>query len=145
MRAVVQRVSEASVTVEGETVSQIGMGLLILVGVEMEDTEAQAEKLAAKICKLRIFRDDEEKMNLSVKDIGGGIIAVSQFTLCADTRKGNRPSFIYAAPPEKANPLYELFCKAIETQGINCGRGVFGAHMDVRLCNHGPVTILLDV
>lgn len=144
MRLVIQRVAHASVVVAGEAVSSIQDGLLVLVGVGPEDTEAEARRLAAKTVKLRIFKDDEGKMNRSVLDLGGGVIAVSQFTLYGDARKGNRPSFINAAPPEKAEPLYEAYCAAIREAGVPCGQGVFGAHMEVSLLNSGPVTILLE-
>jgi len=144
MRAVIQRVSEAGVTVEGRPTGAIGKGLLVLVGIGRADTEETARALAAKIARLRIFQDTEGKMNLSVQDVGGGVLAVSQFTLLADTRKGNRPSFADAAPPETANRLYEAFCAAIADLGLPVARGIFGAHMDVRLVNDGPVTIILD-
>jgi D-tyrosyl-tRNA(Tyr) deacylase len=145
MRAVIQRVSEASVTVEGAVTGAVGRGLLVLLGVGHNDTEETARGMAAKIAKLRIFEDSEGKMNLSVQDVGGGVLAVSQFTLLADTRKGNRPGFSDAAPPEKANPLYEVFCGAITAAGLPVARGVFGAHMQVRLANDGPVTIVMDI
>ena len=145
MRAVVQRVSEAGVTVEGRVAGAIGKGLLVLVGIGHADTEETARALAAKIARLRIFQDTEGKMNLSVQDVGGGVLAVSQFTLLADTRKGNRPSFIDAAPPETANRLYEVFCAAIADLGLPVARGIFGAHMDVRLTNDGPVTIIMEM
>jgi len=145
MRAVVQRASEASVTVEGRVTGAIGKGLLVLVGVGHADTEETAAALAAKIARLRIFCDAEGKMNLSVQDVGGGILAVSQFTLLADVRKSNRPSFTDAAPPDRANALYEAFCAAIAALGLPVEKGVFGAHMDVRLVNDGPVTIVLDM
>ena len=145
MRAVIQRVSEAGVTVEGRVTGAIGKGLLVLVGIGHADTEETARALAAKIARLRIFQDAEGKMNLSVQDVGGGVLAVSQFTLLADTRKGNRPSFTDAAPPDKANALYETFCNAVAAQGLPVGKGIFGAHMDVRLSNDGPVTIVMDM
>ena len=145
MRAVVQRVSEAGVTVEGRVTGAIGKGLLVLVGIGHDDTEETARALAAKIARLRIFQDAEGKMNLSVQDVGGGVLAVSQFTLVADTRKGNRPSFTDAAPPETANRLYEVFCAALAGLGLPVARGIFGAHMDIRLTNDGPVTIILDL
>jgi D-tyrosyl-tRNA(Tyr) deacylase len=145
MRAVVQRVSEAGVTVEGRVAGAIGKGLLVLVGIGHADTEETARTLAAKIARLRIFQDAEGKMNLSVQDVGGGVLAVSQFTLLADARKGNRPSFTDAAPPEAANRLYEAFCAALADLGLPVARGIFGAHMDVRLTNDGPVTIILDL
>jgi len=145
MRAVIQRVSEASVTVEGKVTGAIGRGLLVLLGVGHADTEATAQALAAKIAKLRIFEDAQGKMNLSVQDVGGSVLAVSQFTLLADTRKGNRPSFTDAAPPDAANALYEAFSAAVAALGIQVEKGVFGAHMDVRLVNDGPVTIVMEM
>ena len=145
MRAVVQRVSEAGVTVEGRPAGAISKGLLVLVGVGRDDTEETARALAAKIARLRIFQDAQGKMNLSVQDVGGGVLAVSQFTLLADTRKGNRPSFTDAAPPEAANRLYEVFCAALADLGLPVARGIFGAHMDVRLTNDGPVTIVIEM
>jgi D-aminoacyl-tRNA deacylase len=144
MRAVIQRVSQADVTVNGEVVGAIGKGLLVLLGVGHGDSPQIAEALAAKIARMRIFNDDAGKMNLSVQDIGGGVLVVSQFTLLADVRKGNRPSFTDAAPPEMANDLYGMFCQAMEAQSLVVARGVFGAHMDVQLTNDGPVTIVLD-
>lgn len=150
MRAVVQRVGEASVTVDGVVTGRIDRpGFLILLGVTGADAESHAKTLAAKIAKLRIFTDEAGKMNLSLLDIkarnaGGDALVVSQFTLYADTAKGNRPSFTQAAPPEQANVLYEAFCRELAGQGVGVERGVFGAHMDVRLHNDGPVTILLD-
>jgi D-tyrosyl-tRNA(Tyr) deacylase len=145
MRAVIQRVSEASVTVDGAMTGAVGKGLLVLLGVGHADTEETARAMAAKIAKLRIFSDAEGKMNLSVADVGGGVLAVSQFTLLADTRKGNRPSFTDAAPPDKANALYETFCDAVAALGLPVGKGIFGAHMDVHLTNDGPVTIVMDM
>jgi D-tyrosyl-tRNA(Tyr) deacylase len=145
MRAVIQRVSEAGVTVDGKVTGAIGKGLLVLLGVGHADTEATAQALAAKIVKLRIFSDAEGKMNLSVQDVAGGVLVVSQFTLLADTRKGNRPSFTDAAPPEKGNSLYEEFCRATAALGVPVEKGIFGAHMDVRLTNDGPVTIVMDI
>lgn len=145
MRAVVQRVSEASVTVGGETTAAIGPGLLILLGVEDGDTTGDADWLAGKIARMRIMEDDAGAMNLSVLDTGGETIVVSQFTLHAGTRKGNRPSFIRAARPDTSEPLYEHFCGAIESLlGKPAGRGRFGAMMDVALRNDGPVTIVID-
>jgi len=145
MRAVVQRVSRASVTVEGEVTGAIERGLLVLLGVGHDDTDERARALAAKIARLRIFGDEAGKMNLSVEDTGGGVLAVSQFTLLADTRKGNRPSFVGAAPPQEANRLYEVFCDALAALGLPVAKGVFGAHMDVDLTNDGPVTIVLEM
>ena len=144
MKALVQRVSEASVTVGERVVGSIHRGLLVLLGVEHGDGERQAEFLARKIVQLRIFEDEAGKMNRSVLDMGGAVLAVSQFTLCADVRKGNRPSFIGAAPPELANPLYARFCDQLAGHGAPVARGEFAAHMAVRLVNDGPVTIWLD-
>ena len=145
MRAVVQRVSEASVTIGGDTVGRIGRGLLVLVGVEAGDSAADAEWLAGKIAQMRIFADTDGKMNLSVREIDGGVLVVSQFTLLADTRKGNRPSFVRAARPPEAVPLYELFLAVVEQQtGQRPARGVFAADMQVHLVNDGPVTIVCD-
>jgi D-tyrosyl-tRNA(Tyr) deacylase len=144
MKALVQRVSEASVTVGDRAVGSIGRGLLVLLGVEHGDGERAAELLARKIAHLRIFEDEAGKMNRSVLDIGGGVLAVSQFTLCADVRKGNRPSFVGAAPPELANSLYARFCDHLAAQGAPVARGEFAARMAVRLVNDGPVTIWLD-
>ena len=139
MRALVQRVSEASVTVEGSEVSRIGPGLLVLLGIRAGDTEQEADRLARKLLALRIFQDAEGKMNLDVTQAGGEILCVSQFTLYGDTRKGNRPSFVDAAPPEEAEPLYERVREALNAQG-----GVFGARMAVVLTNDGPVTLLVE-
>jgi D-tyrosyl-tRNA(Tyr) deacylase len=144
MRAVVQRSGEASVTVYGRCVGAIDRGFVILLGVTAADTPAHAELLASKIAKLRVFRDDQEKMNLSLLDTGGKALVISQFTLYADTSRGNRPSFVNAAPPEQADELYELFCRELEKTGVAVEKGVFGAHMEVRLLNDGPVTICLD-
>ena len=144
MRAVIQRVTRARVSVEGEVCGQINRGLLVLLGVGKSDTEADADYLAQKISGLRIFEDENGKMNLSVKDIGGGILAVSQFTLYGDVRRGRRPSFDDAAPPEAARPIYEYFVKQIRESGLVCETGRFQAAMEVELVNDGPVTILLD-
>jgi D-tyrosyl-tRNA(Tyr) deacylase len=145
VRIVLQRVSEASVTVEGEVVSEIGPGLLLLVGVAAGDGEAQADWLAEKVAGLRIFSDEEGKMNLSVRDVGGEALAVSQFTLLADTRKGKRPSFVRAAPPEEAEPLFDHFCERLRASGVGTVEtGSFGAMMEVALVNDGPVTIVLE-
>lgn len=144
MRAVVQRVGEASVRVDGEVVGAIRHGFLVLLGVTSGDSPEHAKTMAAKIAKLRVFRDHEDKMNLSLLDTGGQVLAVSQFTLYADTAKGNRPSFVNAAPPEQANQLYELFCEELARLGPDVRQGVFGAKMEVRLLNDGPVTICLD-
>lgn len=131
-------------TVDGRITGKVGVGFLVLLGVTAADRDAHARLMAAKIAKLRVFTDNDGKMNLSLLDIGGGALVVSQFTLYADTAKGNRPSFIQAAPPEQANTLYELFCRELASLGVGVETGVFGAHMDVRLLNDGPVTILLD-
>jgi D-aminoacyl-tRNA deacylase len=139
VRALVQRVSEASVTVGDEEVARIGRGLLVLLGVRRGDDEAAADRVASKLLALRVFEDAEGKMNLSVGDVGGELLMVSQFTLYGDTRKGNRPSFVDAAPPEEAEPLYERVRAATGAQG-----GVFGARMAVALVNDGPVTLLLE-
>jgi len=140
VRAVVQRVTGARVTVDGETVGQIGAGLLVLLGVRRGDTGEQADKLARKLLALRIFEDGDGRMNLSVRDVGGEVLCVSQFTLYGDARKGNRPSFVDAAPPEEAEPLYERVRAALgDAQG-----GRFGAHMKVELTNDGPVTLVVE-
>lgn len=144
MRAVVQRVSEASVRVGGETVGRIGPGLLVLLGVGVGDSEADADALAEKVLNLRIFPDEAGQMNRSVRDVGGGLLVVSQFTLYGDARKGRRPSYIDAAPPEEANRLYASFVAKARESGLEVGEGVFRAMMDVTLVNQGPVTILLD-
>lgn len=143
MRAVVQRVSSASVTVEGRVTGEIGAGLLILVCVLQGDTEAEADRLAAKIARLRIFKDDQGKMNLSVKDAQGAALIVSQFTLAADLR-GNRPGFSPAAAPDEGKRLYQHFTARIAAEGIATANGIFGADMDVALVNQGPVTLWLD-
>lgn len=144
MRAVVQRVSAASVTVEGRKVGSIGPGLLVLLGVARGDTEKDGEYLAEKLAGLRIFEDEEEKMNRSVAQIGGSILLVSQFTLYGDVRHGRRPSFTQAAPPEEANRLYEDLAQKLRDKGLPVETGQFQAHMEVALVNDGPVTILLD-
>ncbi|MCT4611134.1 MAG: D-aminoacyl-tRNA deacylase [Pelagimonas sp.] len=144
MRALIQRVSHASVEVEGTTIGAIGQGLLILICAMQGDTEAQADKLAAKISKLRIFKDEDGRMNRSLVDIGGAALIVSQFTLAADTRRGNRPGFSYAAAPADGERLYEYFTKAVGDLGIPTANGQFGADMAVSLLNDGPVTIWLD-
>jgi D-tyrosyl-tRNA(Tyr) deacylase len=144
MRAVVQRVSRASVTVEGKVTGAIERGLLVLLGVAADDAEADAEYLAAKIIGLRIFEDDHEKMNLSVQDVSGAVLAVSQFTLFGDVRKGKRPSFDAAARPERAKELYEYFVAQVRAAGVRSETGIFQAMMQVELVNDGPVTILLD-
>ncbi len=145
MKAVIQRVANASVCVDGKNISGINDGLLVLLGVHNTDSEEQAKLLAAKTANLRIFCDENDKMNRSVLDIGGGVLVISNFTLCADTKKGNRPSFIEAMEPKKADELYQLFCAELQNIGIKTvGRGVFGADMKVTLLNDGPVTIVLD-
>lgn len=144
MRAVVQRVSRAKVTIAGEIVGEIGQGLLVLLGVGREDTEANAEYLADKIVGLRIFEDDGGKMNRSAAEVGGAVLAVSQFTLYGDVRKGKRPSFDEAARPERARELYEHFVERVRTSSLRCETGRFQEMMDVELVNDGPVTILLD-
>jgi D-tyrosyl-tRNA(Tyr) deacylase len=144
MRAVLQRVSQASVTVDGDVVGRCGKGFLVLLGVSPTDTETEAERLWTKISRLRVFDDDEGKMNLSLSDVGGEVLVVSQFTLFADTRKGNRPSFVGAARPEIAIPLYERFCALAAADVAHVGRGIFGAEMQVALVNDGPITIWLD-
>jgi D-tyrosyl-tRNA(Tyr) deacylase len=144
MRALIQRVSRASVTVDGKVVGDIGQGLLVLLGVGLEDGEAQVKTVADKIVHLRIFGDDEGKMNRSLLDSGGEVLVVSQFTLYADTRRGRRPSFTDAAPPSIAEPLVERFKAVIADYGLRVADGIFGAYMEVELVNSGPVTILLD-
>jgi D-tyrosyl-tRNA(Tyr) deacylase len=144
MRAVVQRVTRAEVRVDGEVTGRIGRGLLVLVGVAKGDLDEDARALADKVAGLRIFEDPAGKMNLAVGEVGGGVLAVSQFTLLGDARKGNRPGFIDAAPPEEANRLYERFCALVGERNVPVERGVFRAHMEVELVNDGPVTILLD-
>ncbi len=144
MRAVVQKVSSSKVTVDDEVVGQIKQGLLVLLGVTHEDTSKDVDYMVDKVTNLRIFEDEEGKMNLSLKDIGGEVLAVSQFTLYGDARRGRRPSFSDAARPEVANPLYEEFVKKVRDLGINVGTGKFGAHRMVDLTNDGPVTILLE-
>lgn len=145
MRIVLQRVRGASVTVDGALVSKIGNGLLLLVGIAAADGEENADWLAEKIAGLRIFNDRDGKMNLSLRDVEGEVLAVSQFTLLADTRKGKRPSFVQAAQPEKAEPLFDYFCERLHAKGVrSVETGRFGAMMDVALINDGPVTIVLE-
>ena len=144
MRAVIQRVKSASVTVEGKVVSEINKGLLVFLGVSQEDTPTEVDYMANKIANLRIFEDDEGLMNLSILDVGGECLVVSQFTLYGDCRKGRRPSFIAAARPEKADPLYQAFMDEISRLGVPVKAGIFQAMMDVELINDGPVTIMLD-
>ena len=144
MRAVVQRVTQASVTVDGELLGRIGKGLLILLGVADGDTRELTEKMADKICRLRIFEDENGKTNLSLADVGGELLVISQFTLYADCRKGNRPSFTNAARPETAIPLYEAFIARCRESGLPVETGEFGADMKVDLLNDGPVTLWMD-
>ena len=145
MRAVVQRVRQASVAVDGDVVAEIGPGVAVLLGVAKQDTADEAERLAGKVARLRIFENDEGRFDRSLLDVAGEALVVSQFTLIADTRKGNRPSFTAAADPDVAEPLYAHFCAALEGEGVRVSRGVFGARMEVALVNHGPVTIVLGV
>lgn len=145
MRLVLQRVSEASVEVEGRIAGRIGRGLLVLIAAEKEDVAERAEEAARKVAGLRIFEDSEGKMNLSVADVGGSVLAVSQFTLAADLSRRRRPGFEPAAKPEVAEPLYEHFCAALALAGIPVEKGVFGAFMRVSLVNEGPATFLIDV
>jgi D-aminoacyl-tRNA deacylase len=144
MRAVLQRVSRASVTVAGETVGKIGRGLLVLLGITHNDTPEQARWLAEKIVSLRIFEDADDKMNLGLTDVNGEVLIVSQFTLYGDCSKGRRPSFVDAARPEQAIPLYEAFINAVRAQGVKVETGRFGAMMGVELINDGPVTLIVD-
>jgi D-tyrosyl-tRNA(Tyr) deacylase len=144
MRAIVQRVSQASVSIEAKVVGQIGRGVVVLVGVTHDDTEEQVEWLARKIAGLRIFEDSEGKMNAGLLDVSGAALVISQFTLYADARKGRRPGFTDAAPPEIAEPLVEHFAQALRNHGVPVETGVFGAHMLVEIHNDGPVTILLE-
>lgn len=144
MKLVVQRVKNAKVEVEGKIVGEIRKGFLVLIGITHTDTIEVADYLAKKLCNLRVFEDENEKMNLSIKDIEGELLIVSQFTLYADCASGNRPSFTNAAKPEYANQLYEYFMQKCREQDINVQKGVFGAHMEVSLLNDGPVTIMLE-
>ena len=145
MRLVVQRVAFSDVKVDNEVVGKIDKGFMVLLGVTHEDTKENADFLAKKLCNLRVFEDENEKMNLSLKDVNGKLLIISQFTLYADTSSGNRPSFINAAKPDYANELYEYFCDICKnTYNIEVQKGVLGAHMDVTLLNDGPVTILLE-
>lgn len=145
MRVVIQRVAEADLKIGGETISNIGQGLLILLGIELGDETKDADYLVGKIISMRIFNDDTGKMNISISDVKGQFLVVSQFTLHASTMKGNRPSFIQSARPDQAIPLYEYFCKHLKSSsGIEVKTGVFGADMKVKLVNDGPVTILMD-
>lgn len=144
MKAVIQRAENASVTVESQTAGRIEHGLVVLLGVTHEDTSKDAEYIAHKVAHLRIFEDENEKMNLSLRDVGGSILSISQFTLYGDTRKGRRPSFIKAARPDEADELYEQFNKLLREQGVHVETGQFGAKMDVQLTNNGPVTLIID-
>ena len=144
MKVVVQRVKEAKVEVDGKLISKIDNGFLVLLGITHTDTEKNADYLVKKLCNLRVFEDENGKMNLSIKQIEGKLLIVSQFTLYADTTGGNRPSFIEAAKPEQANELYEYFCKKCIEAGIEVQKGIFGADMQVSLVNDGPVTIMLE-
>lgn len=144
MKLVIQRVAEAKVEVDNKIVGQIGQGFLVLFGAGKGDTKEQADFLAEKLCNLRVFRDENDKMNLSIKDINGELLVVSQFTLYADCKKGNRPSFVNAAPPEQANELYEYFMGKCRELIRTVEKGIFGAHMKVSLLNDGPVTIILE-
>ena len=144
MRLVVQRVKNAKVDVEGKTVGKIDKGFMVLCGITHEDTEKNADVLARKLCNLRVFTDENDKMNLSIKDIDGELLIVSQFTLYADSQKGNRPSFVNSAKPEMAEKLYEYFVEQCRKEVKNVGTGIFGAHMKVELLNDGPVTIILE-
>jgi D-aminoacyl-tRNA deacylase len=144
VRAVCQRVSEARVRIDGEVRGEIATGLVVLLGVAREDTLAEAARLAAKVARLRIFADERGKFDRSLLDIGGSALVVSQFTLIADTRKGNRPSFTDAAAPNVSEPLYEQFCASLQALGVPIATGIFGARMAVELVNDGPVTIVLD-
>ena len=144
MRVLLQRVSRATVSVDGEAISSIGIGYVLLVGVGRGDETSQVDRLADKIVRLRIFRDADGKTNLPIAEVDGEALVVSQFTLYADTRKGRRPSFVYAADPAEAEELVEAFAQALETRGLKVGRGVFGAEMEVELVNDGPLTLWLD-
>ncbi|MCC5889572.1 MAG: D-tyrosyl-tRNA(Tyr) deacylase [Alkalibacterium sp.] len=144
MRAVIQRTTDASVKVNNEITGQIGTGLVVLLGVEEADTTEDADYLVRKIANMRIFEDDNEKMNLSLNDVHGAVLSISQFTLHADTKKGNRPSFTKAAKPEKADELYKYFNENLREQDVPVETGSFGAHMEVQLMNDGPVTIMID-
>lgn len=144
MKVVIQRVKNASVKVDGKVVGEIEKGFLVLVGIKVGDTKEQADYLVKKVCNLRVFTDQNDKMNLSLKDVNGKLLIVSQFTLYGDCSDGNRPSFIEAARPEEAIPLYEYFCKECAQKGIEVQRGMFGADMKVELLNDGPVTIVIE-
>lgn len=144
MKAVIQRVKNAQVDIEGKTVGKIETGFLVLLGITHNDTKEQADYLVKKICNLRVFTDENQKMNLSLKDVNGELLIISQFTLYADCSNGNRPSFTEAANKNKANELYEYFCSECEKDGIHIEKGIFGADMKVSLLNDGPVTIIIE-
>ena len=144
MKLVIQRVKNASVTVEKQVVGEIEKGFLVLIGIKVGDTKEQADYLVKKLCNLRVFTDENDKMNLSLKDVGGKLLIVSQFTLYANCHDGNRPSFIEAARPEEAIPLYEYFCDECAKRGFEVQKGIFGADMKVQLLNDGPVTIIIE-
>ena len=144
MKLVVQRVKKAEVKVDGNIIGKIDKGFLVLIGIKVGDTKEQADYLVKKLCNLRVFSDENDKMNLSIKDVKGKLLIVSQFTLYGDCKDGNRPSFIEAARPEEAIPLYEYFCNECEKNNIEVQRGIFGADMKVKLLNDGPVTILME-
>ncbi|HIQ99451.1 MAG TPA: D-tyrosyl-tRNA(Tyr) deacylase [Candidatus Scybalocola faecavium] len=144
MKAVIQRVSKASVDVEGQTIGKIGKGFMVLLGVHEDDTQEDLNYLVKKVTGLRIFEDSQGKMNLSLADVGGSLLVISQFTLLASTKKGNRPSFIQAGAPQMSEGLYEQFMEACRNMGFHVEHGKFGAHMDVSLINDGPVTIIID-
>lgn len=144
MKLVVQRVKKAEVKVDGNIIGKIDKGFLVLIGIKVGDTKEQADYLVKKLCNLRVFSDENDKMNLSIKDVKGKLLIVSQFTLYGDCSQGNRPSFIEAARPEEANPLYEYFCNQCELNNIEVQKGIFGADMKVSLLNDGPVTIIME-
>ena len=144
MKLVVQRVKKAEVKVDGNIIGKIDKGFLVLIGIKVGDTKEQADYLVKKLCNLRVFSDGNDKMNLSIKDVKGKLLIVSQFTLYGDCSQGNRPSFIEAARPEEANPLYEYFCNQCELNNIEVQKGIFGADMKVELINDGPVTIIIE-
>ena len=144
MKLVIQRVKNASVEVDNNVVGKIEKGFLVLIGIKVGDTKQQADYLVKKVCNLRVFTDENDKMNLSLKDVGGKLLIVSQFTLYGNCNDGNRPSFIEAARPEEAIPLYEYFCEECSKNGIEVQRGIFGADMKVQLLNDGPVTIIIE-
>lgn len=144
MKAVVQRVSHASVSVDEQIIGKIGKGFMVLLGVDREDTDEDLDYVVKKVTGLRVFEDDQDKMNLSLSDVGGSLLIISQFTLMASTKKGNRPSFIQAGPPEMSEALYEKFIEKCQNLGFHVEHGQFGAHMEVSLNNSGPVTIIID-